>query len=91
MTAANAKLEIETLTRQLNEHIHRYYVEDAPTISDYEYDMLMRKLAALEEAFPQSRTPISPTQRVGGSVAESFVPFRHTVPLLSLQDAFSEE
>jgi len=89
MTAANAKLEIETLTRQLNEHIHRYYVEDAPTISDYEYDMLMRKLAALEEAFPQFRTPISPTQRVGGSVAESFVPFRHTVPLLSLQDAFS--
>lgn len=89
MNAANAKLEIESLTQQLNEHIHRYYVEDAPTISDYEYDMLMRKLTVLEEEFPQFRTPISPTQRVGGSVAESFESFHHAVPLLSLQDAFS--
>ncbi len=91
MTAANAKKEIESLTRQLNEHIHRYYVEDAPTISDYDYDMLMRKLAALEDEFPELRSTISPTQRVGGAVAESFEPFRHEVPLLSLQDAFSYE
>ncbi len=89
MTAANAKKEIESLTLQLNEHIHRYYVEDSPIISDYEYDMLMRKLSALEEEFPELRSPVSPTQRVGGEVAENFKPFRHEVPLLSLQDAFS--
>lgn len=89
MTAEQAKKEIELLTRQLNEHIHRYYVEDAPIISDYDYDMMMRKLSALEDEFPDLRSPISPTQRVGGEVAENFEPFRHEVPLLSLQDAFS--
>ncbi len=89
MTAEHAKKEIGLLTQQLNEHIYRYYVEDAPTISDYEYDMLMRKLAALEEEFPELRSSVSPTQRVGGAVAERFEPFRHEVPLLSLQDAFS--
>ncbi len=89
MTADHAKLEIELLTKQLNEHIHHYYVEDAPVISDYEYDMMMRKLSELEDAFPELRSPISPTQRVGGEVAEGFEPFTHQVPLLSLQDAFS--
>ena len=91
MTAETAKIEIELLSKQLNEHIRHYYVEDAPTILDYEYDMLMRKLAALEEQFPQFRSSVSPTQRVGGEVAEGFLPFRHEVPLLSLQDAFSYE
>ncbi len=89
MTAESAKKEIELLTKQLNEHIYRYYVENAPTVSDYEYDMLMRKLSALEEQFPQFRSPVSPTQRVGGEVASGFEPFAHQVPLLSLQDAFS--
>ena len=91
MTAETAKKEIELLSKQLNEHIHHYYVEDAPVISDYEYDMLMRKLAALEAEFPEFRSPVSPTQRVGGSVAKGFEEFRHEVPLLSLQDAFSYE
>lgn len=89
MTLETAKKEVDLLTKQLNEHIYRYYVEDAPTISDYEYDMMMRKLSALEQEFPQLRSSVSPTQRVGGAVAESFEPFRHEIPLLSLQDAFS--
>ncbi len=89
MTFESAKKEIQLLTKQLNEHIHHYYVEDAPIISDYEYDMMMRRLSALENDFPELRSPVSPTQRVGGAVAESFEPFHHEVPLLSLQDAFS--
>ena len=89
MTADAAKKEIEILSAQLNEHIYHYYVEDAPAISDYEYDMMMRKLIALEEEFPQFKVPHSPSQRVGGAVAERFKSVRHEVPLLSLQDAFS--
>ncbi len=89
MRIEEATAEIKKLTDQLNEHIHRYYVEDAPIISDYEYDMMMRRLKELEEKFPMLKSPISPTQRVGGSVAEQFEPFAHEVPLLSLQDAFS--
>ncbi len=91
MTAEQAKIEIEQLTAQLNEHIHHYYVEDAPTISDYEYDMLMRRLAELEQQFPMWISQLSPTQRVGGVAADGFETFRHEVPLLSLQDAFSYE
>lgn len=91
MTLEQAKKEIQFLTDQLNEHIYRYYVEDDPSISDYEYDMMMRKLSALEEEFPELKSPVSPTQRVGGAVAEKFESYRHEVPLLSLQDAFSYE
>ncbi len=91
MTAEAAKKEIELLRAQLNEHIHRYYVEDAPIISDYEYDMLMRKLATLEAEFPEFYSAVSPTQRVGGEVSEGFSSYHHEVPLQSLQDAFSYE
>ena len=91
MTFDAAKKEIKLLSDQLNEHIYRYYVEDAPIISDYEYDMLMRKLIDLETKFPELRLPHSPSQRVGGKVASSFSSFKHEVPLLSLQDAFSYE
>ena len=73
----------------LNYHSHKYYVEDNPEIGDYEYDMLQRELAAIEKEFPSLITPDSPTQRVGGSAAGMFEPVVHTVPLESLQDAFS--
>lgn len=89
MTIEEARKEIESLSDQLNEHIYHYYVEDAPIISDYEYDMLMRRLSELEELFPMLRSAVSPTQRVGGEVAEEFASVQHEVPLLSLQDAFS--
>ena len=75
----------------LNYHSHKYYVEDDPEIGDYEYDMLQRELAEIEKEFPGLITPDSPTQRVGGSAEGMFEPVVHTVPLESLQDAFSIE
>ena len=91
MTRETAKKEIELLRKQLNDHIYRYYVENDPAVSDFEYDMLMRKLADLEAEFPEFYSPVSPTQRVGGEVAEGFASYHHAVPLQSLQDAFSYE
>ena len=73
----------------LNYHSHKYYVEDDPEIGDYEYDMLQRELAEIEKEYPELITPDSPTQRVGGSAEGMFEPVVHTVPLESLQDAFS--
>ena len=86
-----AKQEIEALRRQLNEHNYRYYVLDAPTIPDYEYDRLLRQLEELEKEHPELITPDSPTQRVGGQAVEGFVQVEHRVPLESLQDVFSAE
>ena len=77
------------LRATLNYHSHKYYVEDSPEIGDYEYDMLQRELAAIEKEFPELITPDSPTQRVAGSADGMFEPVVHSVPLESLQDAFS--
>ncbi len=73
------------LRREIAEHDHRYYVLDAPTISDAEYDRLFRELQALEAQYPALVTPESPTQRVGGAPAEAFEPVRHRVPMLSIR------
>ena len=91
MTFESAKARAEELRAQLNYHSHKYYVEDSPEIGDYEYDMLQRELVEIEKQFPELITPDSPTQRVGGSAAGMFEPVTHTVPLESLQDAFSFE
>ncbi len=87
----DAKERIEELRRRLNDASHRYYDLDAPDISDYEYDMLLRELEELEAANPELVTPDSPTQHVGGRAAEAFAPVTHEVPLESLQDVFSAE
>ena len=87
----NVKREIEKLRAELLEHNRRYYVEDAPSISDYEYDMLMRKLKALEAEHPELITPDSPTQKVGGAAVSAFAEVRHEVQMDSLQDVFSKE
>jgi DNA ligase (NAD+) len=79
------------LRAQLEEHNHRYYVLDQPTISDAEYDALFRELQALETEYPQLVAPDSPTQRVGGQAVSSFKPVTHRVPMLSLNNAFSDE
>lgn len=84
-----AKKRAEELRNQLNYHSHKYYVEDNPEIGDYEYDMMQRELADIEKEYPELITPDSPTQRVGGSAEGMFEPVVHTVPLESLQDAFS--
>ena len=80
---------IKELTALLNYHSRKYYTEDSPEISDYEYDMLNRELVALEAELPEARQPDSPTHRVGGEVLKGFSQVTHTVPLESLQDAFS--
>ena len=79
------------LADQIAEHNHRYFVLDAPVISDAEYDKLMRELRQLEEDYPELRTPDSPTQRVGDLVATGFAPVRHLERLFSLDNAFSAE
>lgn len=81
----------EELRNTLNYHIHRYYVENENDISDYEYDMLMRELKAIEEQYPELLTADSPTHRVGGSADTLFAPVQHRVRMESLQDAFSED
>lgn len=83
--------EIVSLRRELEKHNRLYYVEDAPEISDYEYDMLMQRLKALEAEHPELITPDSPTQKVGGAALSKFEPVRHQVPLESLTDVFSYE
>ena len=83
--------QIEQLRQTLNEHNYHYYVLDAPTISDFEYDRLLRQLEELENAHPELITPDSPTQRVGGKALDSFQQVTHRVPLQSLQDVFSPE
>jgi DNA ligase (NAD+) len=80
--AAALRVEIEA-------HNHRYYVLDAPTISDAEYDRLYRELADLEAKYPELATAESPTQRVGGAPSAEFASVRHRVPMLSLNNAFS--
>ena len=85
----DAREEILALRAEVEEHSRRYYDEDAPTISDFEYDKLIHRLADLEEQYPEYKTPDSPTQHVGGKVSEKFAPVRHAVPLESLQDVFS--
>ena len=83
--------QIEQLRNTLNEHNYRYYVLDAPSISDFEYDKLLRRLEDLEQTHPEAVTPDSPTQRVGGQALDSFQQVVHRVPLQSLQDVFSPE
>lgn len=81
--------EIEKLRKEINHHSRLYYVEDAPVISDYDFDMLMQRLKKLEEEHPELVTPDSPTQRVGGQALSKFEPVQHQVPLESLTDVFS--
>lgn len=80
---------IEQLTETLLYHSDKYYNNDEPEISDYEYDMLMRKLRSLEQQYPQFARDDSPTKRVGGKASGGFKEIRHEVPLMSLLDAFS--
>ena len=87
----NPKEEIELLTKQLEEANHLYYVLDAPTMADYEYDRLLRRLEELEAAYPEYASPLSPTKRVGGEAISRFEKVEHAVPLESLQDVFSDE
>ena len=83
--------ELIKLRKELEEHSHRYYDLDAPTIEDSEYDALLRRLEVLEAKYPDLSDAASPTRRVGGSAAAGFETVVHAVPLESLSDVFSEE
>lgn len=85
------KARVEELRRLVEYHSDRYYNQDSPEISDYEYDMLQRELRALEESDPRLQSEDSPTRRVGGKASAMFTPVVHTVRMESLLDAFSEE
>jgi len=91
MTEAKARARIETLRREITEHNRRYYEEAAPTISDREYDRLYKELVDLETQFPELVTPDSPTQRVGEKPLRAFAQVQHRVPMLSLDNTYSEE
>lgn len=78
------------LRELINQHNYRYYVLDDPTVSDAEFDALLRELVALEQAYPELVVPESPTQRVGGEVAEGFETARHLLPMLSLENSYDE-
>ena len=91
MELADAAQRVRELRELILYHNRRYYVLDDPEITDVEYDALMRELAALEEAHPELADPNSPSRRVGGEVAASFEPVVHEIPMLSLDNVFSEE
>lgn len=91
MPKTEAQKRIAELREELNRHNYLYYVLDQPEITDAEYDRLTKELLALEEQYPELITPDSPTQRVGGEPAAGFRTARHRVPLLSLNNAFSEQ
>jgi DNA ligase (NAD+) len=86
-----AKQRHAELAREVEDHRYRYFVQDAPTVSDAEFDQLMRELQALEEEYPALRTPDSPTQQVGGTYSTLFTPVAHIQPMMSLDNAFHDE
>ena len=89
MQRQEAQQRIETLKAVLWENSRKYYVENAPTMSDYDYDQLMHELEALEAAFPDLRTADSPTQRVGSDSEGGFAKYPHKYPMLSLGNTYS--
>ena len=83
--------KLDALRGQIRYHEHRYYVLDDPEISDAAFDKLVNELKRIEAEHPELITPDSPTQRVGGKPREGFVKVEHSSPMLSLDNAYSEE
>ncbi len=91
MTQDQAAKRIDELSIQIDEHNYRYYVQDNPVISDYEFDKLLEELIRLEKEFPELLLPTSPSQRVGGQVTKEFQTVKHKYPMMSLGNTYSEE
>jgi len=91
LTPDEARIEHGRLGAEIAEHDKRYYEEDAPTVSDAEYDALRKRYEALEDQYPELKTPESLTQKVGSKVSEKFGKIRHRVPMLSLANGFADE
>jgi DNA ligase (NAD+) len=91
LSREDAAREVAALSEAIRAHDKRYYQHDAPTITDAEYDALRLRLEVLEQQFPELVTPDSPTQKVGAAPAENFGKVRHSIPMLSLANAFARE
>lgn len=91
MDKAAASIRIQQLSEQINQHNHQYYLLDAPTISDYEFDKLLEELISLEKQFPELLLPSSPSQKVGGAVTKEFKTVKHKYPMLSLSNSYSTD
>ncbi len=89
MNKKKAREEIKKLRKEINYHNYKYYVENDPVISDYEYDQLLKKLEKLESKYPDLITPDSPTQRVGEKPLDEFETVEHIVPMLSLDNTYT--
>ncbi|MDP3556445.1 MAG: NAD-dependent DNA ligase LigA [Bacteroidota bacterium] len=91
MNKEQAEIRIKKLTSEIEVHNHNYYVNDNPTISDFEFDKLLEELISLEKQFPELISPTSPSQRVGGAITKEFKSVKHTYPMLSLSNSYSVE
>jgi len=91
MTKKEAKQRIEKLKKVINYHRYLYHVLDKQEISDAALDSLKHELYLLEQKYPEFITPDSPTQRVGGKPLEKFEKVKHKIPMLSIEDIFTEE
>src|SRR6202030_846687 len=91
LTRAQAKVEHVRLTLEIERHDKAYYQDDAPKVSDAEYDALRQRFNAIEKRFPELVTSESPSQKVGAAPSGKFKKVRHAVPMLSLDNAFAEE
>lgn len=89
--SAKIKEEAHALRQKIREHNYKYYVLNTPTIPDEEYDQLFRQLQEIEQQYPELITPTSPTQRIGAEPSKKFAKVQHVIPMLSLDNAFTEE
>src|ERR1035441_10614994 len=91
LTKAQAKVELKRLALELEGHDKRYYQDDAPSVTDAEYDALRQRYNAIEKRFPEFVTSESPSQKIGARPSGRFAKVRHAVPMLSLDNAFAEQ
>src|ERR1051326_8056925 len=91
MNIDQARKRVEQLSKEIDEHNYRYYVQDNPSVSDFEFDKLLEELIKLEKEFPELLSPNSPSQRVGGTITKTFKTVKHKYPMLSLGNTYSEE
>ncbi len=91
MNEPEAKIRIDQLTHQLQQHNYNYYTLSKPTIPDFDFDVLLKELEVLEQQFPNLVHPDSPTRKVGGSITKEFVQVKHKYPMLSLGNTYSEQ